>query len=226
MAANDKDHPPSARPHVWSFAAVILAAAIAAAASIVVGVQKGRSDDNRHDLEARIHALEADRAKDQARIETLTSQLAAARGERGRAGPGATPKGSAHPAAAAAPPQLSADPRVQRIDDYVFTLDACKRQGPDLYCWIVVRNGDADRQLQVSFESRLIADDGTAYHQTTLVLGDQETFLSILFMQLPTGVPVRFGLRFKGLAVKVRHLSLLEVVTPAFRVQFRDVNVI
>jgi hypothetical protein len=226
MAGNGKDDPPSDRPHVWSFAAVTLAAAIGAAASIVVAVQKGRYDDNRHDLEARIRTLEADHAKDQSRIETLTSQLAAARGERGRPGPGATPKGSAHPAAAAAPPQLSADPWVQRINDYVFTLDACKRHGPDLDCWIVVRNDDADRQLQVTSESRLIAEDGTTYHQTTLVLGDQETFLSILFMQLPTGVPVRFGLHFKGLAVKVRHLSLVEVVTPGFRVQFRDVDVI
>ncbi|HEV3075838.1 MAG TPA: hypothetical protein VHB47_15555, partial [Thermoanaerobaculia bacterium] len=100
------------------------------------------------------------------------------------------------------------------------------RRGADIDCWIVVRNDDADRQLQIYSESRLIADDGTAYHQTTLVLGDQETFLSILFMQLPTGVPIRFGMRFKGLAVKVRHLSLVEVVTPAFRVQFRDVDVL
>jgi len=36
----------------------------------------------------------------------------------------------------------------------------------------------------------------------------------------------RFGLRFKGLAVKVRYLSLVEVVAEGFRVQFRDVNVI
>ena len=226
MAGNGKDDPPSGRPHVWSFAAVTLAAAIGAAASIVATVQKGRYDDNRHDLEARIHALEADRAKDQARIDALTSRLAAARGQPGRPGPGATPKGSAHPVPAAAPPQLPADPRVQRIDDYVFSLDSCRRQGPDLYCWIVVRNDDADRQLQVTSESRLIADGGTAYHQTTLVLGDQETFLSILFIQLPTGVPVRFGLRFRGLAVKVRHISLVEIVTPSFRVQFRDVDVL
>jgi hypothetical protein len=45
-------------------------------------------------------------------------------------------------------------------------------------------------------------------------------------MQLPTGVPIRLGLPFKGLAVKVRHLSLVEVVTPGFRVQFRDVDVL
>jgi hypothetical protein len=226
MAGNAKDDPPSGRPHVWSFAAVTLAAAIGAAASIVVAVQKDRYDDSRHDLEARIHALEAEHAKDQARVDTLTSQLAAARGQRGKPAPGATPKEAPLPPAAAARPQLPSDPRVQTVDDYVFTLDACKRHGPDLDCWIVVRNDDADRQLQVTSESRLIAEDGTTYHQTTLVLGDQETFLSILFMQLPTGVPVRFGLRFKGLAVKVRHLALVEVVTPAFRVQFRNVDVL
>jgi hypothetical protein len=226
MAGNAKDDPPSGRPHVWSFAAVTLAAAMGAAASIVVAVQKGRYDDNRRDLEARIRTLEADHAKDQSRIETLTSQLAAARGERGKPGPGATSNGSALPPATAAHPQASAAPRVQKFEDYVFTLDACKRRGADIDCWIVVRNDDADRQLQVTSESRLIAEDGTTYHQTTLVLGDQETFLSILFMQLPTGVPIRFGMRFKGLAVKVRHLSLVEVVTPGFRVQFRDVDVI
>jgi len=225
MAGNGKDDPPGGRPHVWSFAAVILAAAIAAAASILVNVQKGRYDDNRHDLEARIHALEADRAKDQARIETLTSQLAAARLDRGRPGPGANPKGGAHPAAATARPQGPADPRAQTIDDYVFTLDACKRQGANIDCWIVVRNDDADRELRVASESRMIADDGTNYYQSTRVLGDQETFLSFLFVQLPTGVPVRFGLWFKGLAVKVRHASLVEIVTPGFRVQFRNVDV-
>ena len=226
MAGNGKDDPPSGRPHVWSFAAVILAAAIGAAASVVVAVQKGRYDDNRRDLEARIRTLEADHANDQSRIETLTAQLAAARGERGKPGPGATPNGSALPAATAARPRAAAGPRVQTLEDYVFTLDACKPRGADIDCWIVVRNDDADRELRVSFDSRLVAADGTTYHPTTLVLGDQETFLSFLFMQLPTGVPIRFGLRFKGLAVKVRHLSLVEVVTPGFRVQFRDVDVL
>jgi hypothetical protein len=225
MAANGQPDPPTGRPHVWSFAAVILAEGIGAAASIVVAVQKDRYDDNRHDLETRIHALEAEHAKDQARIDALTSPLGATRGQRGRQGSTVTP-GGAHPPAAAPRPQVSADSRVQTVEDYVFTLDACKRQGPDIDCWIVVRNDDADRQLQVTSESRLIAEDGTAYHQTTLVLGDQETFLSILFMQLPTGVRIRFGLRFKGLAVKVRHLSLVEVVTPGFRVQYRDVDVL
>jgi len=101
MAGNDKaDPPPTGRPHVWSFAAVTLAAAIGAAASIVVAVQKDRYDDNRHDLEARIHALEAEHAKDQARIDALTSPLGASRGQRGRQGPTLTP-GGAHPPAAA-----------------------------------------------------------------------------------------------------------------------------
>jgi hypothetical protein len=40
---------------------VTLAAAIGAAASIVVAVQKGRYDDDRHDLEARIRNDDADR---------------------------------------------------------------------------------------------------------------------------------------------------------------------
>jgi hypothetical protein len=50
--------------------------------------------------------------------------------------------------------------------------------------------------------------------------------LSLLSIQLPTGVPMLFGLRFKGLAVKVRHLALVEVVTPGFRVQFREIDVL
>jgi hypothetical protein len=36
---------------------------------------------------------------------------------------------------------------------------------------------------------------------------------------------MRFGLRFKGLATKVHHLSLLEVIARDFRVQWRDVSV-
>jgi hypothetical protein len=115
---------------------------------------------------------------------------------------------------------------VQTVEDYVFTLDACKRHGPDIDCWIVVRNDDADRDLRVSLESRLVADDGSTYQESAGIIGDQETFLSLPVTRLPTGVPIRFGMRFKGLAVKVRHLSLVEVVTPGFRVQFREVDVL
>jgi hypothetical protein len=116
MAENGKADPPCGRPHVWTFAAVTLAASIGAAASIVA-VQKDRYDDSRHDLEARIHTLEAEHAKELARIDTLTSQLATARGQRGKPDLGATPKGTPLPAAAAARLQGSADPRMQTIDD-------------------------------------------------------------------------------------------------------------
>ncbi len=203
-------------------------AIIGTAGTVVVGIQKGHSEDQRQDLEARIQTLEADHTKDQSRIEALTAELAVARGGRGQQGSGpAAPKGSASPAATPAHGQVSGDPRVQSIEDYVFTLDACRRQSADIYCWIVVRNDAADRELRVSSESRVIADDGTPYIESSRVFGDREAgpFENNLYMQLATGVPTRFGLRFKGLALKAQHLSLVEVVTQGFRVQFRDVPV-
>jgi hypothetical protein len=212
---------------VWSFWAAVLVAIIGAAATIVVGIQKGHSEDKRQDLEARIQILEASHTRDQARIEALIAELAAARREHGKPGTEVAPKGSALPTAAPARPQAAADPRVQTIEDYVFTLDACRRQSADIYCWIVVRSDAADRELRVSSESRVIADDGTPYIESSRVFGDREAgpFENNLYMQLATGVPTRFGLRFKGLALKVQHLSLVEVVTQSFRVQFRDVPV-
>ena len=215
---------PGGRPHVWGFWAAILVAAIGAAATIVVGIQKGHSEDKRQDLEARILTLEAGHVKDQSRIESLTSELAMARKERGQAEPRADPKGSTAPAMAPSHPEVSADPMVQAIEDYAFTLDACKRQSTDIYCWVVVRNNREDRQLAVGDTSRLIAGDGTPYEQSSRILGSHEdAFAPNFFIQLPTGVPTRFGLRFKGAALQVHHLSLVEIVTPGFRVQFRDV---
>ena len=193
----------------------------------MVGIQKGHSEDKRQDLAARIQALEADHARDQNRIASLSAELAAAHRGTGTPGPGAAPKGGALPAAAPARPQVSGDPRVQAIEDYVFTLDACRRQNADIYCWIVVRNDAADRELRVSSESRVIAADGTPYIESSRVFGEREAgpFENNLYMQLATGVPTRFGLRFKGLGLKAQHLSLVEVVTQGFRVQFRDVPV-
>ncbi|HVT16675.1 MAG TPA: hypothetical protein VHQ90_10930 [Thermoanaerobaculia bacterium] len=222
-----KDDPPSGRPHVWSFWAAILVAAIGAATTIVVGIQKGHSEDKRQDLEARIQTLEADHTRDQNRIASLSAELAAARRERGQPGSGAVPKSSGLPPATPARAEPSADPRVQAIENYVFTLDACRRQSTDIYCWIVVRNDAPDRELRISSESRLIADDGTPYLQSSRIFGDREAaFENNLYMHVPSGVPTRFGLRFKGLALKLPHLSLVEVVAQGFRVQFRDVNVI
>jgi hypothetical protein len=221
MAENAKDAPPSGRPHVWSFWAAILVAVIGGAATVVANVQKGHSEDKRQDLAARIQTLEAAHTKDESRIASLIAELAAARRESGAAA-----KSTPLPAAAPAHSQVAADPRVQAIEDYVFTLDACRRQSADIYCWIVVRNDAADRGLAISDASRLIADDGTPYEQSTRVFGNREdSFVPTFLIQLPTGVPSRFGLRFKGLALKVQHLSLVEVVTPGFRVQFRDVAV-
>lgn len=227
MAENAKDAPPSGRPHVWSFWAAVLVAIIGTSGTVVVGIQKGHSEDKRQDLEARIQTLEADHTRDQARIASLTSELAAARREHGKPDAGTVPKGSAPPPADTAHAQVSGNPRVQSIEDYAFTLDACRRQSADIYCWIVVRNDAADRELRVSSESRVIADDGTPYIESSRVFGDREAgpFENNLYMQLATGVPTRFGLRFKGLALKVQHLSLVEVVTQGFRVQFRDVLV-
>ncbi len=224
MAGNGKDAPPSGRPHVWSFWAAVLVAIIGTAGTVVVGIQKGHSEDKRQDLEARIQALEADHAKDQNRIASLSAELAAAYRGTGTPGPGAAPKGNALPAAT--PVQVTANPRVQAIEDYVFTLDACRRQSADIYCWVLVRNDAADRGLAISDASRLIADDGTPYEQSARIFGNREDgFVSSFLIQLPTGVPTRFGLRFKGLALKIQHISLVEVVTQGFRVQFRDVPV-
>jgi hypothetical protein len=226
MAENAKDATPSGRPHVWSFWAAVLVAIIGTAGTVVVGIQKGHSEDKRQDLEARIQTLETDHSKDQSRIETLTAELAAARKESGKQFQGAAPKAGALPTATPARAQVSADPRVQTIEDYVFTLDACRRQRADIYCWVLVRNDAADRGLAISDASRLIADDGTPYEQSARIFGNREDgFVSSFLIQLPTGVPTRFGLRFKGLALKVQHISLVEVVTQGFRVQFRDVPV-
>jgi hypothetical protein len=227
MAEHAKDAPPSGRPHVWSFWAAVLVAIIGTAGTVVVGIQKGHSEDKRQDLVARIQALEADHTRDQNRIASLTAELAAAHRERGKSDPGAAPQGSALPAAASAHAQTSGDPRVQAVEDYVFTLDACRRQSADIYCWVLVRNDAADRGLAITDASRLIADDGTSYEQSARIFGNREDgFVASFLIQIPTGVPTRFGLRFKGLALKVQHIALVEVVTQSFRVQFRDVPVV
>jgi hypothetical protein len=224
MGENAKDAPPSGRPHVWSFWGAILVAVIGTAGTVVVGIQKGHSEDKRQDLEARIQILEADRARYQSQIASLTSQLAAVQGGRGKLASGTAPKGNALPVAP--PDPASSDLRVRSIEDYVFTLDACQRQGADLYCWVVVRNDGADRGLAITDASRLIADDGTPYEQSTRIFGSREDgFLPLFVIQLSTGVPARIGLRFKGLGAKVQHLALLELVAPSFRVAFRDVPV-
>jgi hypothetical protein len=214
------------RPHVWGFASVILAATIGAMATIVVGVQKGKYDDNRHDLEGQIQSLVAGQAKDRARINELTSQLLAARAGQetvGSSGPGAA---SDHPTAAGSSPDPGAsDARVQRAENYQFTLEQCERQGSDLVCWIKARNDAEDRELRVTEASRAIADDGTPYESSSRILGSRDIANFDLFVDLPTGVPTRFGLRFKGLATKVRHLSLLEMSAQGFHVQWRDVVV-
>jgi hypothetical protein len=155
------------------------------------------------------------------RIAGLASELAAAQARLAKdAPPPASGSNSTPPAA-----QGLTGSRTENADDYTFTLDTCKRQGTDLYCWIVVRNDGQGRRLGIQDGSRLIADDGTPYEQSSRIFGRREDSFGILFMQVPSGVLVRFGLRFNGLAAKVNHLALLEVVAMDFRIEFRDVPV-
>jgi hypothetical protein len=213
------------RPHVWGFWAAIIVALIGGAATVTVSIQKGHSDDSRRDLEMRAQTLEAAHTKDEARIASLTSDLAAARS--GRAQRPATPSSAASsPVPASRTDAADGDPRVRVIKDYIFTLDSCRREDRDVYCWIAVKNTDEDGKLWINSASRLIADDGTPYEQSARIFGRYEDGVLVNFLvQLSAGVPARFGLRFKGLAAKVSHASLVEVVTPDFRIQFHDVPV-
>ena len=73
--------------------------------------------------------------------------------------------------------------------------------------------------------SRLIDQNG-ASHSAELLESDGTWGGSLyILVDLATGVPGRFGLRFKGLGEYVKTISLLDVDASVFHVEWRDVKI-
>jgi len=119
------------------------------------------------------------------------------------------------------------DAEVKKAQGYEFTLQGCSASGSDLECWITVRNTRERRSLSVMGKSRLIDQNG-ATHYADLLESDGRWGGSgsiYIHVDLATGVPGRFGLRFKGLGGYVKTISLLDVDASQFNVEWRDVHV-
>jgi hypothetical protein len=114
---------------------------------------------------------------------------------------------------------------VKKAQGYEFTLKECSPSGSDLECWIMVRNTRERRTLSIMGRSRLIDPNG-ASHSAELLESDGSWGGSLyIHVDLATGVPGRFGLRFKGLGGYVKEIALLDVDASGFHVEWRDVKV-
>jgi hypothetical protein len=116
-------------------------------------------------------------------------------------------------------------PEVKKAQGYELTLNGCSASGSDLECWITVRNTRERRSLSIMGKSRLIDHEGIT-HYATLIESDGSWGGSLFIkVDLPTGVPGRFGLRFKGLGGYVKAISLLDVDASQFNVEWQNVTV-
>lgn len=114
---------------------------------------------------------------------------------------------------------------VKKAQGYEFTLKECSASGSDLECRIMVRNTRERRRLSVMGKSRLIDHEGIT-HYAELIESDGNSGGSLFInVDLPTNVPGRFGLRFKGLGGYVKEISLLDVDASAFNVEWLGVAV-
>jgi hypothetical protein len=114
---------------------------------------------------------------------------------------------------------------VIKAQGYEFTLQGCSASGSDLECWITVRNTRERRTLSVMGRSRLIDQNGTTY-QADLLESDGRWGGSLyIHVDLATGVPGKFGLRFKGLGGYIKAISLLDVDASGFNIEWRNVKV-
>jgi hypothetical protein len=114
---------------------------------------------------------------------------------------------------------------VKRAQGYEFTLQECSASGTDLECWITVRNTRERRKLSVMGRSRLVDEKGASYEADLLESDGSWGGSLFIHVDLATGVPGRFGLRFKGLGEYLKTISLLDVDASGFHVEWRDVQV-
>lgn len=121
--------------------------------------------------------------------------------------------------------QVALQEGAQRIKNFEFSLQGCEREGADIVCWIMVTNRDVDRDLWVSYESRMIDDAGDQHRQSARIFGGNETRYGNIKLALASNVPTRLGLRFQGVAGKTRQVKLLEVIYNDFPVQWRNIQV-
>jgi len=114
---------------------------------------------------------------------------------------------------------------VKKAQGYEFTLQGCSVSGSDLECWITVRNTLQRRSLSVMGRTRLVDQNGADHHPDLIESDGSWGGALFINVDLVTGVPGRFGLRFKGLGGYIKEIALRDVDASGFHVGWQDVKV-
>jgi hypothetical protein len=123
-----------------------------------------------------------------------------------------------------APPAPS--PNRQSIEGVTFTMQGCSRQGTTISCRFTVIEEQRDDRVLIWGSSRLIDRRGKEELASTVSLGGSSGKVgrySSWSDDLVRGIPVAGGITFDAVDADQNQAALIELITSAGNIQFRDV---
>ena len=132
---------------------------------------------------------------------------------------------------AAAENQTARLKMVTEYDKFTIELTSCKVLGQDLVFSFLITNNGEDKNFTINpFKIRLFDASGNEFYAYKAQIGNSvgtrgKYSSNFAALKLVSGIPVKASVRFKGNAVKVSKIRLLEVGLYYGSFQFRDIPV-
>jgi hypothetical protein len=112
-------------------------------------------------------------------------------------------------------------------ENFIIKLTGCKVLGQDLiFSFLVTNNGEDNNFMIHHSKTRIFDASGNEFYAYKVQIGNSvSTRYRMAHLKLVSGIPVKASVRFKGNAIKVNQIKLLEVSTSNGRIKFRDIPV-
>lgn len=119
---------------------------------------------------------------------------------------------SAKPAAAATEKiRPVIPPHIDKDKGIIYTLKTWERQGTLVTFWLTVTSQHRDQFIQLGLNSRMLAPSDETWQSPTLVKDGQEQLFDYNKVDLLEGIPVRLGIRFRGIPPEVKIIKTLRL---------------
>lgn len=112
-------------------------------------------------------------------------------------------------------------------DGIFFDLQGCKFSGTTVTCDLIVTNNEDDRELYISYNTRIFDESGNQYNASLIELGNNRSDFEA-WLILIKGIPTKLRLSFNEVSSGIRKITVLEIVggtsNSRIKIQFRNIT--
>lgn len=108
-------------------------------------------------------------------------------------------------------------------EELIFEIKKCKKSNSNFIVSFVIKNLGRERKFFLKTNGTRIFDDpGNENHAKAVFLGDN-SWDNISGTTLPSNTSIKAGIKFEEVIVEGGKISLLEIQTSMFKIEFRDI---